>query len=166
MTIGLISGCATSGPPEQDPLAKSWAGRKAPSFQFETIEDEEIALNSYRNEKMVILNFFGTWCPPCRTEMPALQDYYDRYSDEVVVIGISLNEKNQEVRRFMNELNLQFPAGLDYEKKEDSIYRRYEVPTLPTTVVIDRQGKVAYYKPGMLQSHHFQYLEDLIVEED
>lgn len=158
----FLSACAATGLPEQDAFAEGWRGKPAPSFDIERLNGSEFGLKSVEKHKIVIVNFFGTWCPPCRKELPALNDFYHNHRDEVQLIGISLNEKAEAVREFMEKLDLDFPVGLDPGKGQGSVSTLYGVPTLPTTVVINPSGRVHYYKPGMLSRFDFEYFRSMV----
>ncbi|MFB6345771.1 MAG: peroxiredoxin family protein [bacterium] len=143
----------------------SLIGKKAPLFTLGTINGNTIKLSDYLGQKFMVLNFFGTWCPPCRAELPALEDLYRNNRQQVILIGISLNEKASSVRTFMDEIDLNFPVIMDPSNNTSSVSTRYNVPTLPTTVLINPRGKVIFYKPGMLQNYDFEHLKTLINKE-
>lgn len=160
--VVLLGSCAGRGAPPQDSFATNWRGRTAPAFEASLLGDSSFDLRSYRRRKTVVINFFASWCPPCRAELPDLNQLYHSHKDRVLLVGISLNEKERAVKKFMRELNVEFPVLMDPHEEEGSISELYEVPTLPTTVVVDRSGKVSYYRPGMLQKYDFDYIETLI----
>ncbi|APH05104.1 TlpA family protein disulfide reductase [Bacillus weihaiensis] len=114
-------------------------GSAAPNFELTTINGEEMSLADLKGKK-VMLNFWATWCPPCRSEMPDMQKLYDDYNGEVVVAAVNLtsSEKNIEtVESFVNELNLTFPILLD---KKGKINNQFEIISYPTTYFIDEEG--------------------------
>lgn len=156
----LLVGCASKGPPQQDDFARQWRGQTAPSINLTRLDGSSFRLSEYRNKKIVILNFFGTWCPPCRAEIPALDEFYHRHEKKVVLVGVSQNEKDKAVRKFLDNLNVDFPVVMD--PRSGAVSERFRVPTLPTTVVINRDGRVAYYRPGMLRRWDYEYLERLV----
>ena len=91
--------------------------------------------------KVIMLNFWATWCPPCREEMPAIQRLYDRFRSEgFVVLALSIdNESSTVVGAFVREHKLTFPVGLDPKM---SVAQAYGARALPSTYLIDRQGRV------------------------
>lgn len=111
----------------------------APDFALTTLEGEILILSDLRGSP-VILNFWTSWCPPCRAEMPALQGVFDEYKDLGLIIA-AINATNQdsfsEVAAFVSKNNLTFPIPLD---KTGSVSRSYNLRSLPTTVFIDSQG--------------------------
>ncbi len=77
-------------------------GEIAPDFELETLDGEVVKLSELKGEK-VILNFWATWCPPCKEEMPEMQEFYDKYGDDINVIAVNFKEKNDKVAEFLNE---------------------------------------------------------------
>jgi peroxiredoxin len=117
-------------------------GKSAPDFELMTLEGEEMSLSSLQGKK-VIINFWATWCPPCRAEMPDMQKIQDTYGDDVVIAAVNLtsSEKNVEsVKSFIDELGLSFPVLLD-EKGE--INKQYEVISYPTSYIVDENGVIS-----------------------
>ncbi len=114
----------------------------APLFVIEDIGGKKVSLADYRG-KVVILEFFATWCEPCRLSAPELQSIYARYKDKgVAVIAIAADEGPDamaRVRSFVKEYRLSYDAAID----SGQVMKRYGAFTLPTTVVIDRDGKIS-----------------------
>ena len=114
-------------------------GHFAPDFALRTLEGKTVQLSEFRGKKVVLINFWATWCPPCRLEMPTMQQIYSEYKAkafEVLAVNIEPDAK-QEIRDFMKELRLIFPIALDPDMKVTSKFR---VIGLPVSVLIDRQG--------------------------
>ena len=114
-------------------------GRFAPDFTLRTLDGKTVRLSEFRGKKVVLINFWATWCPPCRLEMPTMQQIYSEYKRkglEVLAINIEPDAK-EEIRDFMKELRLTFPALLDSEMK---VTRKYRLIGLPVSMLIDRQG--------------------------
>ncbi|MBI5038171.1 MAG: TlpA family protein disulfide reductase [Nitrospirae bacterium] len=90
--------------------------------------------------KVIVLNFWATWCPPCRKEMPLLESTYKRYKEKgLVILGIDYNEDRERVLKFTQEMGVTFPIILDKELK---LTRKYGVLSLPATFFIDKKGIV------------------------
>ena len=114
-------------------------GVEAPDFELDFLDGERRALSSYRG-KVVFLNFWATWCPPCRQEMPSMQELYQRYSNAgLVVIAVDLQESVETVRNFVNDFKLTFPVALDSNGR---VAAMYGARSIPTTYIIDRNGMV------------------------
>jgi peroxiredoxin len=112
----------------------------APEFQAPTPDNAVLRLADYRG-KVVLLNFWATWCPPCIQEMPSMQRLYARLAPQgLVVLGVSLDEDGaKRVIPFLARLKLTFPVALDPEQE---IAGRYGASNLPMTFLIDPEGKV------------------------
>lgn len=115
------------------------AGRPAPDFTLETVDGDSVTLSDLRGQ-VVVLNFWATWCPPCRAEMPALEEVYTaRRDDGLVVLAVDQAEPADLVTDFRDELNLSFPLLLDpgYVVSDE-----YRINLLPSTFFIDRNGVI------------------------
>ena len=124
-------------------------GKPAPDFTLKSISGANLNLTEQRG-KIIVINFWASWCGPCRTEMPVLQTFYDKYKDlGVSVWGVNVEQENQAGRDFLADLNLTFPILFD---ASNTLSETYQVEAMPTTIIIDRDGLVRYaykgYKPG------------------
>jgi len=142
----LLAGCSSkpSPPPASQPPASApdetaapEIGSLAPDFQLQTLDGQTFSLSSVRG-KPVLLNFWATWCGPCRFEMPFLQEIYEDYSDEeLVLITVDIGESKSDVERFLQREGLSLPTLLDSEAK---VARQYKTAAIPTTFFIDKDG--------------------------
>lgn len=124
-----------------------WQGRIAPDFELTTTRGERFRLSENVGKKIIVLNFFATWCGPCREEMPELNRYFNEHKAEpFLLLGIDDEERQDHVDQFLKELKLDFPAGID----SGPIGKQYGVTALPTTVLIGVDGKVQFYEMGSL----------------
>jgi peroxiredoxin len=124
-----------------------WRGQIAPDFELKTTRGERFQLSENIGKKIIVLNFFATWCAPCREEMPELNRYFDAHKNEsFLLLGIDSEEKRDRVDELLSELKIDFPAGID----EGPIAKQYGVAALPTTVLIGVDGKVQFYETGSL----------------
>ena len=131
--------------PESIPLK----GHPAPDFTLQTPEGETIALSDLRG-KAVVLNFWATWCPPCRAEMPELQAAWEAYeSGGLVVLGVNQAEDAAAVQAYRQELGLTFPVVLDSQYEAANLY---SVNSLPTTFFIDRDGVIRDIVVGQMNA--------------
>lgn len=150
---------------QASPAPTGWAPRpgfEAPDFGLETLLGQSVALEEMRGQA-VILNFWATWCLPCRTEMPALERAWDRLADQgLVILAVNLQESPTGVQTFADQLDLSFPILLD---QTGSVFRQYQVQLYPTTFFIDRHGliqEVVYGGPmaeSLLTSKALELLE-------
>lgn len=114
-------------------------GFDAPALQTTTPNGEPVRLDALRG-KVVALNFWATWCGPCRAEMPALQAVYEKHkSDGLVVLGVNQLEDVDTINDFLREVHVQFPIGLD---EHGLINKAYQVRALPTIFFVDRRGVI------------------------
>jgi thiol-disulfide isomerase/thioredoxin len=127
-----------------------WQGRYAPDFEIDLISGEKFRLSDHIGEKVIILNFFATWCGPCKQEMPELIGFYEKHKeDPFILLGINASENESRVKEFIQKLRLNFPVGLD---KSDKIQRLYAVRSYPTTVLIGSDGRVQVYEIGQIMN--------------
>jgi peroxiredoxin len=120
----------------------------APAFELATLDGGQISLADLQGKPMVI-NFWATWCAPCRAEMPMLQSTWERYGEAVTVVGVDVDEAPAAVQAFVDELGLTFPIALD---EGAEISGRYNVRGLPTTFFVDSSGIIRQIYPGELHS--------------
>lgn len=118
-------------------------GEIAPDFELTTLDGERVKLSDYKGKK-VILNFWATWCPPCRAEMPHMQTYYEDQAaaDNVEILAVNLTKEDhglEKIKTFKKEYGLSFPIPMD-EKGE--IGALYQAVTIPTSYILDAQGRV------------------------
>lgn len=112
-------------------------GMKAPDFELKNLEGDTVKLSDYTGKK-VILNFWATWCPPCKAEIPDFQRYYTEAGDEVQILAVNIDPQN-DVKKFVTDTKVTFPVLLD---EKDSVNRLYKILTIPTTYFIDEEGIV------------------------
>jgi peroxiredoxin len=133
-------------------------GDRATGFTVKTPAGGSIVLEDYRGS-VVLLNFWATWCGPCREEMPTFQAAYEaRKDDGLVVLAINYQQKAEDVTPFVEELGLTFPIALDPSLE---VATRYRVRGLPMSLLIDREGVVRVRHVGhMSQAALDQVLQD------
>ncbi|HLG23540.1 MAG TPA: DUF3179 domain-containing (seleno)protein [Candidatus Nanoarchaeia archaeon] len=120
-------------------------GKTAPDFELETLEGKKVKLSDYSGRK-VILNFWASWCPPCREEMPEFQKISENNPD-IAVLGVNLQESKEAVQSFTNKLGIKFSILLD---PNSQVKNMYNVFTQPVTYFIDEKGKITDKKFGAL----------------
>ncbi|HEX8459163.1 MAG TPA: TlpA disulfide reductase family protein [Pyrinomonadaceae bacterium] len=128
--------------------------RRAPSLTLKSIEGRTVRLGDYRG-RVLLVNFWATWCPPCRAEMPALVKLQREYGkDGLRIIGItSQPERRARVRRLMRRLKVNYPVVLG-TRETKATFNPDE--TLPLTVIIDREGKIRGQIEGILLPEEFE----------
>jgi peroxiredoxin len=109
----------------------------APNFTLKDINGEEVKLEDYRG-KIVFLNFWATWCPPCREEMPSMERLYTEFKNkDFTILAVDLREKPNSVKAFGKKLGLSYPLLLD---SDGTVHLDYGIRSIPTTYLVDRQG--------------------------
>jgi peroxiredoxin len=123
-------------------------GMQAEDFSLTDLEGKEQSLSQYRG-KIVLLNFWATWCKPCTTEMPAMQTMYDKLRDKgFVVLAVNELEDDARVREHIKQYGHTFPVLMDHDNK---VANQFGVVGLPVSVFIDQDGRVQeYIKGGLL----------------
>lgn len=143
--------------PTDEGLAK---GEMAPDFELTTLAGKPVKLSDYKGKK-VILNFWATWCPPCRAEMPDMQKYYEEQAEgenvEILAVNLTTEDKGMDaINAFVAEFSLTFPVPMD---TEGSIGKVYQAATIPTSYMIDTEGRVQNKIVGPMNE---QMMEDFI----
>jgi cytochrome c biogenesis protein CcmG/thiol:disulfide interchange protein DsbE len=133
-------------PPPEMPVAP-YVENAAPVFTLPQLDGQPLTLSNFRG-KPTIVNFWASWCPPCRHELPALQAAYDAHRDEIGFIAVDVKEEPGVVTSFIEELGLSFPVVLDLDGQVSDV--SYEVRGLPTTIFVDVNGVVAARHVGPL----------------
>lgn len=122
------------------------AGYAAPAFTLPLVSGESVSLSDYRGLP-VVLNFWATWCPPCRAEIPFFQNASVKYNGQAVILGINDGEAPATVAPFVTEFGMGYPVLLDTDSE---VTIRYRVSALPTTIFIDRDGIIREVFPGIM----------------
>ncbi|MBI4889062.1 MAG: TlpA family protein disulfide reductase [Acidobacteria bacterium] len=163
LALGL-GGCApkaASAPQEQDQAAPSVKEKgkrnQAAEFELKDASGKVVKLSDYRG-KVVLLNFWATWCGPCKIEIPWFKDFQKTYKDRgFTVLGVSMDEDGWEaVKPYIAEKELNYPVVLGTEEV-DQKYGGIE--GLPTTFILDRDGKIAAVHVGLVSKK--QYADDI-----
>lgn len=130
------------------PALADEARSKAPDFSLRTVSGERLKLSDYKG-KVVILNFWATWCSPCKSELPVLQAFLDKHAAEgLAVISVNIDDPktSADVRRFVTDKKLTIPVPLDPDA--DVLGKYNPKQALPFLVVIDREGRRVYQHTG------------------
>jgi peroxiredoxin len=155
VVVGLVALAAVLLPgriaPAEDPVAalsliRPKPVKDAPDFQARTTDDRPLHLGDFKG-KVVFLNFWATWCDPCREEMPSMERLHRIYKDRgLVVLAISLDSQGAGVvNPFVKKLGLTFPVALDPKM---AVREKYGVWVVPSTFIIDRTGKRVLFANG------------------
>ncbi|WP_281658031.1 TlpA disulfide reductase family protein [Halobacillus sp. Cin3] len=133
-------------------------GDTAPDFTLETLEGEKVSLSDFKGKK-VFLNYWATWCPPCREEMPEMQRFQEAHGEEVVILAVNGtgSEKSVEnVAAFVKDGGYTFPVLLD---KELSLNQDYQIISIPTTYFIGTDGTIQ--EPRIVGPMTYEHMEKM-----
>lgn len=133
----------------------------APDLNLTTLDGANVSLSAFRG-RVVLVNLWATWCPPCREEMPALQSFYDEHrSNGFILIAIDQGETSAEVNPFVEEFNLTFPVWLDPASQAGAAFNTMN---LPSSYVIDRSGRIRLmWIGGISKANLDKYVPDVIL---
>ncbi|GAC1693573.1 MAG: hypothetical protein PVS2B3_03040 [Steroidobacteraceae bacterium] len=131
------------------PVLAAAPGAPAPQFSLASRDGRNVSLAQYKGQ-VVMLNFWASWCGPCRQEMPLLESIYKKYNKlGFTMLGVNVESDSNAANAWLKETPVSFPILYD---KESQVSKLYDVAGMPTTVIIDRAGKVRLihrsYRPG------------------
>ncbi|MCG6895674.1 MAG: TlpA family protein disulfide reductase [Thiocapsa sp.] len=143
--LTLVSAAAVLFAAEPQTLTPIPEAMPAPTFDLLGPAGEPQRLADHRG-KPVILNFWATWCPPCRAEMPSMQRAHERVAGEgIAVVAVNVGEDAETITRFLTEMEVDFPIPMDVDSR---VVQAYPVKGLPTTFVIDPEGRLVFTATG------------------
>ena len=134
------------------------ANPAAPDFTLKSTSGENLRLSEMRGQ-VVLLNFWASWCGPCREEMPILDDIHDQYGKlGFTVLGVNVDKVQAEADKILRKTPVDFPVLYDPEGKVSKLYR---VSAMPTTVIIDRDGKLRYQHKSFKAGYEDKYVANV-----
>lgn len=132
-------------------------GLKAPDFELKTLTGETVKLSSLKGKK-IMLNFWATWCGPCKAEMPAIEQLSKEVDSDVAILAVNIDPQ-LDVKGFVEKNGITFPILLD---EEDEVNAMYQIISIPTTYFIDSKGIIQdKFIGAMPHDAMVQYIEDL-----
>jgi len=139
----------------QESPALMQAGNQALDFELASLDGGNVALSDFQGQ-IIIMNMWATWCPPCRAEMPGLDQFYQAHkADGVVVLAVNGQESESTVRPFIESNSFTFPVLLDLD---GAVGRQYMARSFPTTFVIDRNGRIQHVKVGQITERELEQI--------
>ncbi|MGQ9666658.1 MAG: TlpA family protein disulfide reductase [Anaerolineae bacterium] len=143
---GLLAACRPDVPAPVRAV-KAEVGYSAPDFELADLDGKSVRLSDFRG-KPVVLNFWATWCPPCRQELPIFQELHQRRGNVFVLLAISEGEHQQDVLAFVQKYGYTFRVLLDPGL---SVGKAYGARAIPMTLVIDPDGVIVYIRQGAVK---------------
>lgn len=156
LSLGLAAGCGgrEAAVGSEDLLE---VGAPAPDFRLASLDAGELGPQDFEGQ-VVLVDFWATWCVPCRAQAAVLEPLYEEYRGKgVQFMAVSLGEQEDTVRRFVAANPMPYPVLID---PEDGLTYDLGVVALPTLLVIDRSGKVAYFRPGIIEEGRLRRVLD------
>ena len=138
----VLSCCVTLAAAQQ---LRPWSGGATPPLALQDLEGRAHRLEDYRG-KVVLINFWATWCEPCRAEMPAMNELRASLAGQpFAVLAVNLAESESRIRRFKEQVPLDFPVLLD---RDSSVAKAWKARVLPVSFVVDAQGRIRDFAVG------------------
>ncbi len=147
--VALALFCAWAVAGRIGPAQAVEAGQAAPEFQLKDLRGQPVSLAGLKG-KVVVIDFWASWCGPCRESMPFLEKLSKTYRDKgLVVLGVNIDNELKAAQKFLSEVPISFAVVNDAEKK---VAKAYGPPTMPSSYLIDRQGRVRHVHAGFKTS--------------
>jgi peroxiredoxin len=150
--VCILIGMALSA--EAEPGCSADAKTANLSLKFKDINGKSVTLSDYRG-KVVLLDFWATWCPPCRKEIPGLISLYDAYRARgLVVVGVSMDDSKSDIRKFKKKLGMNYPILIG--NGHDDLEPAFGPLPLPMAFVISRDGRICFKHDGMTEKDQLE----------
>jgi thiol-disulfide isomerase/thioredoxin len=146
--VALLLGCVLAAPvfAQQPTIRLVRNPDPAPDFKLDTLEGKPLSLAEYRN-KVILLNFWATWCGPCRAEIPDLVELQNKYKDRLQIIGLVVDDDDPDaIKKFVEQFAINYPVAI----ATDTLRMEYGgIPALPTSFLLDAEGRVVQKHEGL-----------------
>lgn len=159
LLILALAVVACGGPGEAVPQGIN-QGNLARDFTLTSLDGSEVSLSDFE-DSVVLVNFWATWCPPCRAEIPDLEEAYRAYQDDgFVVLGINVEESHKVVEPFVDSMGMTYPVLLD---ERGQVMQEYRARGLPMSLLVDRDGVIQQRHMGTLTADQLEsYLDKFL----
>ncbi len=159
MVLLLLLGCEQTKSKQSIPKSipeGPRVGFRAPGFAVPTLDGQSQSLVDYRG-KVIMINFWATWCIPCRVEMPSMENLYEKYRGKgFEILAVSGGESRSVVQPFIENLKLSFPILLD---EQFEVHDKYQVSAIPSTFLVDKSGVITHRFFGAMDWNNDQSME-------
>ena len=156
--VALALGLGMAASPVIGLAGNITAGIAAPGFQLASMSGKPFALSDLKGQ-VVLINFWASWCGPCRQEMPILDQLYHSYQAAgFTLVGVNVEPNRTDAQKFLKGTPVSFPILFDPDSR---VSKLYEVSGMPSTVILDRKGTVRYVHHGYKPGDESQYLDQI-----
>jgi len=154
----LLALAALPGWPSPASAADIAPGASAPDFQLTSSDGKTVSLSSLKGQ-VVLINFWASWCGPCRQEMPLLDQIYRHYQPAgFTLLGVNVEPSATDARKFLKTTPVSFPILYD---PKSQVSKLYQVPGMPSTIIVDRNGTIRYVHHGYQPGDENEYLSQI-----
>jgi peroxiredoxin len=155
---GLALALSVTALPATSLAANITAGVTAPSFQLASMNGKPLGLDDLKGQ-VILINFWASWCGPCRQEMPILEQLYRSYQPAgFTLLGVNVEPSLGDAQKFLHGTPVSFPILFDPQSK---VSKLYEVTGMPSTIIVDRKGNVRYVHHGYKPGDEGEYLDQI-----
>lgn len=131
---------------------------KAPDFTLKSRSGQNLKLSDFRGQ-VVMLNFWASWCGPCRQEMPIMEQYYKKYKKlGFTILGVNVEEDSSKANAYLRDIKVSFPILYD---NTNQLSKTYDVSAMPTTIMIDRNGNMRFLHQGFKSGTEKEYKKEI-----
>ena len=131
---------------------------KAPNFTLKSLGGKNLKLSEFRGQ-VVMLNFWASWCAPCRQEMPLLEDLYKKYKSlGFTLLGVNVEQDSSKAATLLRSIKVSFPILFD---NKNTVSKLFHVAAMPTTVIVDRDGHLRYLHQGYKPGYELEYQKEV-----
>ena len=153
IVVALVGLCAM-------PASAKTVSGKAPDFTLKSRSGKNLRLSDFRGQ-VLLINFWASWCGPCRQEMPLLENLYKRYGKlGFTILGVNVDTDSTKANTYLKDVSVSFPIVYDIT---NAVSKSYNVNAMPTTVIVDRNGNMRFlhqgYKPGYERDYKKQVVQ-------
>ena len=152
--FGIVQLAASENPTGRPPAAET--GRAAPNFHLRDLGEGASSLTDYRG-KWVLVNFWASWCGPCRSEVPDLQELTQRRPNDIVILGVNQQETREAAAKFADEFDVTYPVVLD---RSGEVSQAYRAQGLPVSYLVSPDGVIVKAYRGRITDEDLEALED------
>ncbi len=158
VVLAVATGCGEPEQPTPEETTLTAVGQMAPTFEVGTLEGLRFSLAEARG-KVVLVNFWATWCPPCREEIPHLEELWKQIQGkDFVMVAVAREQSEDEVRPFVEANKMTFPVATDPDRSQ---YALYAEQYIPRNIVIDREGMIVFQSSSYEKSE-FEHMVSAI----